>query len=346
MKNTDRINKSYEQKHLANVKRNQKRVKRTYNKAIDKIYAGLSLPKVKDNFDITKHPNLNKIVNEVLAEWNEEFLTIMVNGVHEAWGLSDNKVDEILGQYTAGRTMSPLIKESLFSRNEAALNAFLGRTSGKEGLNLSQRVWNYKNQFRAEIEQNLAIGIKEGTPAAKLATQQKQYLVEPDRLFRRVRDFEGKLVLSKAAKLYNPGQGIYRSSYKNALRVTRTEINMAYRSADNDRYARSQIVLGYEVRLSANHPKFDICDHLKGEYPKTFKFVGWHPNCLCYTVPKLPTASEYDKFEYALLEGKDYEIKGQIKNVPNSLTEYVDDNRSSLRNLKTVPYWIKENGIF
>src|SRR5690606_36428057 len=121
-----------------------------------------------------------------------------------------------------------------------------------------------------------------------LATQQKQYLIEPDRLYRRVRDLDGKLVLSKAAKEYNPGRGIYRSSYKNAMRLARTETNMAYREADNTRYATSQILLGYEVRLSANHPRYDICDHLKGEYPKDFKFVGWHPQCMCYTVPKLP----------------------------------------------------------
>ena len=345
MKNADRIIKSYEQKHLANIKLNQKRVKRAYNKAIDKIYAGLSLPKVKDKFEITKHPRILNIVNEVLAEWNEEFLTIMVNGTHEAWGLSDNKIVEILNQFTAGKVLAPKIREALYSRNTEALEAFLKRTSGKDGLNLSQRIWNYQNQFRAEIEQNLAIGIQEGTPAAKLATQQKQYLIEPDRLYRRVRDLDGKLVLSKAAKEYNPGRGIYRSSYKNAMRLARTETNMAYREADNTRYATSQILLGYEVRLSANHPRYDICDHLKGEYPKDFKFVGWHPQCMCYTVPKLPTAAEFDKFEDAVLSGDSYTIKGQIKNVPNDFTKYVQDNKKMLNNLKNKPYWLRDNKI-
>lgn len=345
MKNTDRINREYEQKHLLNIKRNQRKINKAYQKAINKIYGGISLPKSKDTFDITKVPQLNKVVNEALGTWEQEITTIMVNGVKDAWDFSDAKIDEILKQFTIGKELSPLIKEALFSRNEAAMQEFLKRASVKEGLDLSHRIWNYSGQFRYEIENNLAIGISEGKPAAAIARDQKKYLVEPDRLFRRIRDFEGKLVLSAAAKAYKPGQGIYRSSYKNALRLTRTETNIAYRTADNDRYSRSQIVLGYEVQLSARHPKFDICDHLTGRYPKDFKFVGWHPQCLCFTVPVLPTMEEYEKFEDAVLSGGSYPMKGQIKNVPSNLTKYVSDNKAMLKRLKNVPYWIKDNKI-
>ncbi|MGA6117436.1 hypothetical protein [Sphingobacterium anhuiense] len=345
MKKTNSINKAYEQKHLANIRRNQNKVKKSYQKAINKIYAGLRLPKAKDSFNIERLPQLNNILNEVLAEWQDNFLTIMVNGVHEAWNLSDVKIDEILGQFTVGRAISPLIQEALFSRNAEALQSFLKRTSGKNGLGLSQRVWNYSNQFRYEIENNMAMGISEGKSAAEIARDQKKYLQEPDRLFRRIRDFNGNLVLSKAAKAYSPGQGVYRSSYKNALRLTRTETNIAYRSADNDRYSQSEVILGYEVQLSARHPTFDICDHLKGKYPKDFKFVGWHPQCICYTVPVLPSAAEYDKFEDALLSGGSYKMKGQIKNVPSELTKYVQDNSKMLKGLKSVPYWMRDNNI-
>ncbi|GGE14040.1 MULTISPECIES: hypothetical protein [Sphingobacterium] len=67
------------------------------------------------------------------------------------------------------------------------------------------------------------MGIKEGRSAAQMARDHKQYLAEPDRLFRRIRNFDGKLVLSKAAMEYNPGQVVYRSSYKNAMRLARAE---------------------------------------------------------------------------------------------------------------------------
>lgn len=140
MKNTDRINREYEQKHLLNIKKNQRKINKAYQKAINKIYGGLSLPKSKDTFDITKVPQLNKVVNEALGIWEQEVTAIMVNGVKDAWDLSEVKNDEILKQYTLGKELSPLIKEALFSRNEAAMQAFLKRTSGKDGLDLSQRI--------------------------------------------------------------------------------------------------------------------------------------------------------------------------------------------------------------
>jgi hypothetical protein len=54
---------------------------------------------------------------------------------------------------------------------------------------------------------------------------------------------------------------------------------MAYRSADVARWEKLDFVTGYEVKLSNNHPEYDICDELAGKYPKTFVFKGWHPNC-------------------------------------------------------------------
>ncbi|MGV6947005.1 hypothetical protein [Sphingobacterium kyonggiense] len=344
MQNTDKINRQFERRHLKNIKNNQAKINKAYQRAINKIYASLPNVKTKGRFDIERISHLKRLVDNVLAEWHEEFLTIMVNGVHEAWNLSETKLDDILGQYTIGNAISPLIQDALFSRNAEALEAFLDRKSGANGLDLSQRVWNYHNQFRFEIENNLAMGIQEGRSAAQMARDQKQYLVEPDKLFRRVRDFSRKLILSKAAKAYNPGQGVYRSSYKNALRMARTETNMAYRSADNDRYARSKVILGYEVRLSDRHPTFDICDHLKGKYPKDFKFVGWHPQCICFTVPVLPSAAEYDRFEEALLNGKSYDLKGQIKDNPQ-MEEYINKNIDRIKKYAKKPYWIKDNNL-
>ena len=95
---------------------------------------------------------------------------------------------------------------------------------------------------------------------------------------------------SKAAAAFHPGQGVYRSSYKNAMRLTRSEINMAYRESERLRWANLDFVVGFEIRLSNNHtttdpktgkkvPFVDICDTLAGRYPKSFVFKG----CLLYT---------------------------------------------------------------
>ena len=72
---------------------------------------------------------------------------------------------------------------------------------------------------------------------------------------------DGKLALSKNAKAFHPGQGVYRSSYKNAMRLTRTETNAAYRLADQDRWQRMDFVVGMRVHKSKNHPTevFAMC---------------------------------------------------------------------------------------
>ena len=75
---------------------------------------------------------------------------------------------------------------------------------------------------------------------------------------------------------------MYRSSFQNALRVAATETNMAYRTADHTRWNQIDFVQGFEVRLSLSHNIYDICDHMKGYYPTSFLFVGWHPRCFCY----------------------------------------------------------------
>ena len=105
--------------------------------------------------------------------------------------------------------------------------------------------------------------------------------------------------------MYHSGQGVYRSSYKNAMRLARTEINMAYREAEYQRWQQLDFVVGFRIHLSNNHtilnskgepvPFHDICDELAGDYPKTFKFVGWHPQCRCFVTPILSDYDEYNK---------------------------------------------------
>ena len=135
-----------------------------------------------------------------------------------------------------------------------ALDTFLVRTAA--GMNLSERVWNLTNGAKDQLELYLSSGISIGRSAAEIAGDIKQYLNEPNRLFRRVRQ-EGRLVLSKAARGYHPGAGIYRSSYRNALRLAKNEINMAYRMSDYVRRQELPFVTGIEVHLSASHPRLD-----------------------------------------------------------------------------------------
>lgn len=167
----------------------------------------------------------------------------------------------------------------------------------------------------------------------------------PDRLFRRVRNEHGQLVLSQRAKAYHPGRGVYRSSYKNARRLAATETNIAYITADYERWKQLDFVVGIEIRLSGNHPARDICDDLKGRYPKDFKFTGWHPHCRCHVVSILKTEEELDEDTLRILAGKPLGGKSvnRVDDVPQGFKEWLKDNEERAKYLSSVPYFIKDN---
>ena len=223
-------------------------------------------------------------------------------------------------------------------------------------MGLSERVWNYTGQFKEEIEMALDLGIRSGKSAAEMSRDERQYLRYPDKLFRRVRDEHGNLRLSKAAKAFHPGQGVYRSSYKNALRIAATETNMAYRTADYLRGQQLDFVVGIQVKLSGNHtlngrPFVDICDELAGMYPKDFKFVGWHPSCRCYSVKVLKTMDEFLADERKLLNGEALtaESANTVRDMPPQFRQWVLDNRDRIAKARakgTELYFIRDNKAY
>jgi hypothetical protein len=342
----DHINKKFEAKHLANIRKNQKKVKAIYQKTIDKVYKDMPPLKMKSgNFRISDYPEFNKKLDKVLFEFSENVNVTLLNGIKEEWELSIEKNAEVIHKTYKGKVFPDAVERIIYDPRTDALEQFTKRKTA--GLGLSDRVWKYTNQFQIEIEQNLFTGVSEGKSAASMARNQVQYLDQPDKLFRRVRDAKGNLKLSKAARAYKPGQGVYRSSYKNAMRLTRTVVNDSYRESDMVRYQTIPFILGYQVNLSNNHPRTDICDDLKGTYPKTFIWRKWHIQCLCHCTSKLASPEDYDKYEQALLNGTagNYRFKGVVKEVPDNFKTYVEKSKGSMDKWKRKPDWVLENGI-
>ena len=111
-------------------------------------------------------------------------------------------------------------------------------------------------------------------------------------------------------------------------------------------------VVGIEVRLSGNHTCdgkifYDICDELKGKYPKDFKFTGWHPQCRCYAVSILKTDKELDKDFDRMLEGEEpmsgEESKNAVEDVPKQFKDWVEENKKKINTAKSLPYFVKDN---
>lgn len=248
----------------------------------------------------------------------------------------DSMTEEVLRQYY-GETPH-LQLEGYMTHKTDARDAFLKQQrDGKHGW--SARVWNLQDQVQQEMELSVSAAVADGTSASSLAAKMKQYLNEPDRLFRRVRNEFGELELSKNAAAYHPGPGIYRSSRANAMRLCRTEINMAYRNADQERYQSEDFVVGYEIRLSGAHPKPDICDILAGKYPKTFKWSGWHPHDLCFITPILKTEDEF-------FNPTNEPSKNEVTEPPAAYLQYMADNADRMeaaRQRGTLPYWVTDN---
>lgn len=240
-----------------------------------------------------------------------------------------------------------------YSTNLAARDAFIARK--QNGLGLSERVWQYTNGFKTEMEMGLDLGIRNGLSADQISRDLRQYLQHPDMLFRRVRDEHGILHLSKRAAAFHPGRGVYRSSYLNARRLAVTETNAAYRTADHERWQNLDFVVGIEIHLSGNHTCkgrdgkqhafTDICDELAGKYPKDFKFTGWHPHCRCYATTILKTEEEMAADDEKILRGEPVsgESVNEVKDVPEGFKEWMERNQERIEDADSLPYFLVDN---
>lgn len=322
----------------------EQEIKQVYFVAIqDLSILAASLPYKNDIFSLDQYPLLKKRVDLILREMSNKIEIAIVNGIEQAWELSNQKNRVFLDRRLRKYNIAPKVRKTLYDPNDQAKKSFLKRKV--EGLNLSDRIWNSTKTFKRELENGLGYGISEGLSATKMATEIKKNLLEPDKLFRRVKGRNGRLRLSKAAQKYKPGQGVYRSSYKNALRITRTETNMSYRTADYERWLSQPFVVGVEIRLSDAHPKFDICDNLAGKYPKDFKWVGWHPNCICYQTPILITEEEMSLYEDQILGlGKwNGNSINSVTDAPRGFYDYLSNNKDRINGYKSRPYWVEDN---
>ena len=245
---------------------------------------------------------IEKQIERLLDDLHKQLVSNISNTVTDVWNLGNRKADELVTGYIKDMAISATLREKLFSRNADALNTLLKRKD-EFGKTISSRVWDITDGAMDNLEYYLSSGLSSGRPSALISQDIRQLLNEPNRRFRRVRDANGKLVLSQPMKDYHPGQGVYRSSYKNALRLAATEANKAFRTADYERWQKMDFVTGYEVERSpSNHGPCPVCDAKAGQYSKDFKFTGWHPFCICIATPVMMDHEEFA--EWLLGDGK------------------------------------------
>ena len=340
---------TYDKKHKENLAKRARKVQQLYDAAIKRI-AQAAAPSLfdadtKKEFHFEDFPALKKEMEALMQDLGSSLQANIEDGDQESWTLSNTKNDAMVDSIIGKKKLPAKTVKAWKHPHLEALNAFIARKEA--GMNLSRRVWNLTQQFKSEMELALELGMGEGKSAAALSRDVRKYLVEPNKLFRRVRDKSGALRLSKAAAAYHPGQGVYRSSYKNALRMTATENNIAYRTADHNRWQALPFVIGIEIHISNNHPTEDICDLFDGKrFPKDFKFTGWHPWCRCYAVSVLASQEEMDAYTTAIMNGEDvrhWKFTGQVEKMPKEFNKWMKDNQQRIASAKNMPYFIKDN---
>lgn len=213
-----------------------------------------------------------------------------------------------------------------FDSNSDQLKAFQARKD--KGLNLSTKLWKQADIYKESLEATISTAIEKGMSATTLSKRISRYLKDWPSL---QADYQERY--AKATRCHD-------CEY-NSIRLARNEISMAYRTAEQLRWQRFDFVLGYKIKLSDSHPRYDICDELMGDYPKDFSFAGWHPNCLCYTVPIVMSEEEYwsDNRE---------DSPNKITDPPENFSKWVADNSKRVNDAierKTLPYWVRDNNI-
>lgn len=317
-------------------------------KKIAKIGLSTGFDSETEEFKWSDYPAQQKQAQTAINGMYKELVSTIEQGQVAGWDASNLKNDAMVQKILPTTKLPKDVVESFMPRNNEALQAFQQRKVN--GMNLSQRIWSFKEQSEREFEMALDVALGTGKSAAELSRDIRLSLKEPNNLFRRVRDKHGNLVPSKAMQAHKAGRGVYHSSYKNALRVAATETNMAYRHADNERWRGMPFVLGVEVQTSINNhnPHPDMCDELAGTYPVDFEFVGWHPFCRCWASPKLADRKEMDKYLDDLQDGKDVsdpDFSGRVEDVPQGFKDWVEDNKARMAKSANVPYFIRDNYV-
>ena len=310
-------------------------------------------------------------VDEIMTRLERQIQQVVDKGIIAEFGEAYEGCNELIRQVVGERLSGEVLRA--FSPRVSSGNAAKAfiRASRDGSITASQRVWN--GAVLGQMETAVEEALMDGVGAKRMAALLEDYLVNPDDCFRRFRiktgeDAEGKSMYGRKWKKrithedgsttwkdadprdYPTGQGVYHSSYRNALRYARTTTNIAYRTADYDRYQEFSFVIGIEIRLSNNpYHVQDICDELAGVYPKDFKWTGWHPNCMCYQMPILATKEEVDRMVDAILDGgdpDDVEAAGKVEKLPDNFVRWTKANKERIAAAEkrgSLPYFIRDN---
>ena len=316
-----------------------------YVMLVESIYEDLNLEAAKivgiTDFTIdsdrtfmwSDYPQTRKRIRDLQERFVEDIGSVIYSGTSEEWKNS-NEVQDLLANkvlQTYGATIGKEKYEILYQPNNDALKAFQQRKD--KGFTISDKLWNQSTLYKQELEEAISCAIQKGTSAITLSKQISKYLLDFPQLQKDYKERFGKASRAMDCE--------YRS-----IRLAASEINMAYRQAENLRWQQMDFVVGYEIKLSNNHtcngkPFQDICDILAGKSPKDFQWTGWHPLCRCYKIPILKTEEEFWEWD-GRSEATTASVN-EVKDVPDAFKKWINENIQRAKSWDSAPYFIRDN---
>jgi len=260
-------------------------------------------------------------IDRLFEEYNSSLQSLILTSESAEWTTANTAttilVNSVIEEYLD--YISPTRRAAYFLTNADALAAFQKRSL--QGLSLSERLWDISDQFRTQLSATISNALQRGTSAENLAREVQNLIASPATIQR-----------------LNPS---ILDTHAMTMRLARSEINMAYRTAEQTRWQQLDFVVGYQILLSHRHPKTDICDLLKGKYPKDFVWTGWHPCDLCFCIPILKTEKELWSVDFNDIFSTKSE--NEVTDTPSNFKSYIHTNHDQLAKLKHTPYFIKDN---
>lgn len=213
---------------------------------------------------------LRRIVrDEAVLQWLTGTRPVLGNSIKEIENRAEGLRDDSSSYFLSSSALFPLpVREIRGSYDPWHLWV------DPNGYRLSDRIWRTGIEVRSRVDALLDFHLARGTAAVDIAQELEQFLTPAGRVTRTVRPY-GR-------------EGSYA-----ARRLARTEITRASGQGTIQAAQANPFVGGVQWRLSASHPKIDICDEYArggpngdGIYPvDSVPTYPPHCHCLCSLLP-------------------------------------------------------------
>jgi hypothetical protein len=277
----DEISRSIHTKNMQNQAKLEKLLFSLYNNESQKIVRMVT----SGEADFTDLKAITDSIEIVRKKLTDEASTEIIKSIDKSVKLG---MSSVKGQINVFKSILPehIVETEVSTAvfNQVAFDAAEAMSKLVDGLTVSDKIWNTNltslDQLRAYLMQSMI----DEVDFSEVYQQIKSFLVLPDVDLRTKKWLE-------FFRNNPPGKGIYRSAWKNVLRLIRTETNRAFREALKQYTIGKEWVQGIKWTLSDAHPEFDICDFYanddSGLGPGIYTsetVPDSHPHCICYLV--------------------------------------------------------------